>query len=74
MDYDFEKGAELENRLLRLRHEWETKDQRRRAALGHDDSAAAVEEEKPTAANARRPVKSKAESKAPVKRGAHQIF
>ena len=30
MDYGWERGAELENQLLRLRHSWELKDQERR--------------------------------------------
>ena len=34
LDYDFERGAELENSLLRLRHQWELKDQKRRGDLG----------------------------------------
>ena len=42
LDYDFARGAELENSLLRLRHQWEVKDQCRREEC---DQRAREEEE-----------------------------
>ena len=81
MDYDFEKGAELENKLLRLRHEWEMKDQRRRKANDPDDEDGCAGEAQAAAAavvvqqqqqQPRR--KGQAEAKRTQKRGAHQIF
>ena len=46
LDHDFEKGAELENNLLRLRHQWELKDQKRREALEQENEAEKAREEK----------------------------
>ena len=68
LDYDFERGAELENSLLRLRHQWELKDQKRRGDLG--------EEETPVepAAKLQPGGKSKKDAVRQQKRGAHQIF
>jgi hypothetical protein len=46
LDYDFARGAELENSLLRLRHQWEVKDQRRReerAERAHEEEEAAAD-------------------------------
>ena len=68
MDYDFEKGAELENSLLRLRHQWEMEDQKRRDALGE------AAEEPPKPAEPAKPGKAKKEALRQQKRGAHQIF
>ena len=68
LDYDFERGAELENSLLRLRHQWELKDQKRRGDLGE---AEAPEE---PAAKLQPGGKSKKDAVRQQKRGAHQIF
>ena len=73
MDYDFEKGAELENKLLRLRHEWEVKDQRRRKALESEEEETTTAEAPPPQPQHRR--KAPADTKKnQQKRGAHQIF
>ena len=76
LDYDFARGAELENSLLRLRHQWEVKDQARREAAGKaraDEEAAEKAAEKAAAAMKRkRTIDGKA--KAAQKQGAHQIF
>ena len=75
LDYDFARGAELENSLLRLRHQWELKDQRRREKTEHDKeqenmrvSAAAAGPHKRSRLNG------DAASKSGPKQGAHQIF
>ena len=70
LDYDFERGAELENSLLRLRHQWELKDQKRRGDLGEP----VAPEEPPPAAKPQPSGKSKKEAARQQKRGAHQIF
>ena len=71
LDYDFERGAELENSLLRLRHQWELKDQKRRGDLGEP---VAPEEPPPAAKPQPSGGKSKKEAARQQKRGAHQIF
>ena len=77
-DYDFERGAELEKSLLRLRHQWETRDQARRDAA---DAKRVEEEAAAAAAAAAAPAKAHRHKrtadgkvKAPQKQGAHQIF
>ena len=79
LDYDFARGAELENALLRLRHQWEVKDQKRRDAA---DAKRAAEEKEAEAALAALPASQKPRGKraadgklkVPQKQGAHQIF
>ena len=78
MDYGWERGAELENQLLRLRHSWELKDQERRQLAGEPAPAEAGAPEAAPAeprcggdGGVKAPKKGE---KAPAKRGAHQIF
>ena len=76
LDHDFEKGAELENKLLRLRHQWELKDQKRRSALEEENEAERAREEMEKAALPQpgRPHLKKPDKAQQQKRGAHQIF
>ena len=76
LDYDFARGAELENSLLRLRHQWELKDQERREQC---DRAREEEEAASAAAIAAAPQKRKrlgadGKQRGAPKQGAHQIF
>lgn len=76
LDHDFEKGAELENNLLRLRHQWELKDQKRREALEQENEAEKAREEKLKTALPQpgRLHQKKSDKAQQQKRGAHQIF
>ena len=79
LDYDFARGAELENSLLRLRHQWEIKDQKRRDAadekrLAEEKEAEAALSALPASAKPRAKRTVDGKSKGPQKQGAHQIF
>ena len=81
LDYDFARGAELENSLLRLRHQWEIKDQRRREvcaerAREEEEAAAAtaVTGSSASVAQKRKRPGPEGKAKGPQKQGAHQIF
>jgi hypothetical protein len=81
LDYDFARGAELENSLLRLRHQWEVKDQRRREeraerAREEEEAAAAtaVTGSSASVAQKRKRPGPEGKAKGPQKQGAHQIF
>ena len=74
LDYDFARGAELENNLMRLRHKWETQDQARREAADAVATAAAAAAAAVPAPPPKRLRPGQKETKPPVKRGAHQIF
>ncbi|KAL1504725.1 hypothetical protein AB1Y20_008503 [Prymnesium parvum] len=71
MNYGLEKGAELENQLLRLRHQWELKDQQRRCAANWEDTKV-QDETKPLAYQPRRMGSDMKKNHSPC--GAHQIF
>ena len=79
LDYDFARGAELENSLLRLRHQWELKDQKRREEVERQEKE--EEERASVSASASSSVGAKRKrsgadgvKKGHQKQGAHQIF
>ena len=79
LDYDFARGAELENSLLRLRHQWELKDQARREAADkaradEEAAAAAAAAAASASASAKRKRMLDGKAKGVQKQGAHQIF
>ena len=78
LDYDFARGAELENSLLRLRHQWEVKDQQRRDALASNGPDALERGVSDASLDARGKPRGKrtgdGKMKGPQKQGAHQIF
>jgi len=78
LDYDFARGAELENSLLRLRHQWELKDQKRREEVERqeeEEGRASVSASTSASVGAKRK-RSGADGvkKGQQKQGAHQIF
>jgi len=78
LDYDFARGAELENSLLRLRHQWELKDQKRREEVERqeeEEGRASVSASASASVGAKRK-RSGADGvkKGQQKQGAHQIF